>query len=61
MEKGDRMKELTNEEIRERFEFFEQYTKHLEDKIDENYDMIRVTTDLLNRLVNKLLGVEEDE
>lgn len=60
MEKGDRMKELTNEEIRERFEFFEQYTKHLEDKIDENYNLIKVLTGTLNELVDKLLGVEKE-
>jgi len=52
------MKELSNDEIREKLEFFEQYTKHLEDKIDANYDMIKVTVGTLDKLVNKLIGVD---
>ena len=52
----DKVIDIDSMELEEKIEFLEQYTRHLEKKIDDNFDMIRNLAIALDIVVDRLLG-----
>ena len=47
---------MDKKEMEERIEFLVQYTQHLERMINDNYNFCQKNTELMNKLIDKLIG-----